>query len=139
MVSTPDEFSPPNDGDLHESLEIPPGEAEEGVKKQITIRQPRLCLSCNGDGSLEDEKTTCPKCQGKGTVQKPKELHMSEGYTTKSVSCPRCRGSEEITKSCGDCSGQGKVIDERTLEVEIPAGVDHGQTLRLQDERSAIL
>lgn len=137
MDSTSNDSTSQSERNVQTSLEITPDEAKEGVQKQITFDQPKICETCDGRGiprGPEIEQVECPDCRGNGQVKKPKKLQMSEGSIHEPVRCSRCSGSGKVDKKCDDCSGQGKVVSEKTLQVEVPEGIDDGQTLRLRAE-----
>jgi molecular chaperone DnaJ len=88
------------------------------------------CESCRGSGSAPGSTpTTCPQCQGRG------EQRFQQGFFTVARTCARCHGTGRIiTKPCPTCKGNGRVQQERKLTVKIPAGIAHGQRLRLHGE-----
>jgi molecular chaperone DnaJ len=101
----------------------------------ITIRVPTLvgCEVCHGSGAKQGSKPeTCTTCGGRGQVR------MQQGFFTVQQTCPRCRGKGTIISDpCNNCRGQGRVEEEKTLSVKIPAGVDNGDRIRLSGEGEA--
>ncbi len=78
----------------------------------------------------------CSDCGGSGVVQRVRQTLL--GHIVSPVVCQRCQGlGEAITDPCPSCRGQGRVIGKSTIAVEVPAGVDHGSTLRLTGKGAA--
>jgi len=121
---------PERGSDLRYDLEITFEESAKGV--ETTIKVPRLesCESCHGSGSAPGSTpAACPQCQGRG------EQRFQQGFFTVARTCGRCHGKGRIiTKPCLTCKGNGRVQQERKLTVKIPAGIAHGQRLRLHGE-----
>ncbi len=113
--------------DLQYELSISLEEAYTGVKKRIRVPVLTICDSCNGTGAEDGaEPTICPTCGGSGKTRVQRDFFRVE------TTCGTCRGQGKVIMNpCKACSGQGRVRKERTIEVEIPAGVDSGQRIRL--------
>ncbi|MFP9192189.1 molecular chaperone DnaJ [Natronosalvus vescus] len=120
--------------DLRTGLEIDLEEAFEGVKKQFTVERPEECDTCDGAGHPADaDASTCPECQGRGQVTQIQQTPL--GRVQQTTTCPRCEGEGTLySETCGDCRGEGYVRNEASLTVEVPAGIDDGQTLRMEGE-----
>ncbi len=114
--------------DMKVELSVGLSDAFEGGEHDITVARPEACDSCDGSGSeAGSSPQTCPQCNGQGQV-----IHR-QGFFTLQTTCPACRGQGKvITNPCGDCSGTGTVERESTLTINVPAGIDDGQTLRIQ-------
>src|SRR4051794_9755124 len=116
--------------DLRFNLEITLEEAFKG--KQTTIRVPTLtqCETCQGSGAEAGSKPVqCATCHGHGRVR------AQQGFFTIERTCPACHGAGRvIEKPCKSCGGQGRVRKEKTLAVQIPAGVEDGTRIRLAGE-----
>jgi molecular chaperone DnaJ len=106
-------------------------EAVFGVERDLTVRLPQTCETCLGSGARPGTTPmTCSVCHGAGEVRRVRQSILGQMVTA--TPCPRCNGTgEEITSPCPDCRGEGRRREERTFVVEVPAGVDDGQTLRL--------
>jgi molecular chaperone DnaJ len=106
-------------------------EAVFGVHHELTVRLPQTCETCLGSGARPGTTpVSCSQCGGTGELRRVRQSFLGQMVT--STPCPRCGGSgEEITSPCVDCRGEGRRRDERSLVVDIPAGVDEGATLRL--------
>ncbi len=106
-------------------------EAVFGADREVTIRLPVPCATCDGSGARKGTTpTTCSGCGGTGEVRRVRQSILGQMMTASP--CPRCGGTgEEIASPCPDCRGEGRRTEERTFVVEVPAGVDEGSTLRL--------
>ncbi len=120
--------------DLRTSLEIDLAQAYTGTEKKFTVERPEACSTCNGTGHPPDaDATTCRECQGRGQVTQVQQTPL--GRIQQTTTCPQCEGEGTIySESCGDCRGNGYVQAEATLSVEIPEGIQDGQTLRMEGE-----
>jgi molecular chaperone DnaJ len=116
--------------DLRYNFEISLDEAFRG--KQTTIRVPTLvaCDQCKGSGAEAGSKpVTCPRCHGRG------RLRVQQGFFTIEQTCAGCQGAGRVLDNpCKTCGGQGRVRREKTLSVNIPAGVEDGIRMRLAGE-----
>jgi len=119
--------------DLRYNMEISLEEAYGGKRAEIRVPTLAACESCNGSGAEDgSEPTTCPTCNGAGRIR------ASQGFFTVERTCPTCQGQgQTISDPCRACGGQGRVRRERTLQVNIPPGVDDGTRIRLSGEGEA--
>jgi molecular chaperone DnaJ len=119
--------------DLRYNMEISLEEAFEGKKAQIRVPSSVACDVCHGSGAAPGSSpVTCGTCQGHGKVR------ASQGFFTIERTCPTCHGrGQTIDKPCTACHGAGRVEKERTLSVNIPAGVEDGTRIRLAGEGEA--
>jgi molecular chaperone DnaJ len=119
--------------DLRYNLEITLEESFRGRQAQIKVPTAIACEACSGSGAEAGTKPeTCPTCSGNGKVR------AQQGFFTIERTCPSCRGSGRIIRNpCKVCHGSGHVQKERTLAVEIPAGVEEGTRIRLAGEGQA--
>ncbi len=115
--------------DLHLELKITMQEAYQGTKKEISYLQEAKCQNCDGTGSAPGSSAqTCRHCGGNGQY-----LHR-QGFFAIRTTCPVCNGSGKvITHPCPKCQGSGKEQTEKKIEVKIPAGIDSGMTLRVNN------
>lgn len=120
--------------DLQTSLSIDLEEAYRGVTKEMTVRRPERCSACDGRGHPPDEEPqSCPECNGRGQVTQVRQTPL--GRVQQTATCRRCGGEGDLyQRTCSTCGGEGVVRNERTLSVEIPAGIRAGQTLRMEGE-----
>ncbi len=123
------------DAEVRLGLEF--AEAVFGARKDITVRLPATCATCNGAGTAAGtEPVTCTDCQGTGELRRVRQSLLGQVVT--SVACSRCSGTGEmIPNPCPDCRGEGRRMEESTFTVEVPAGVEEGSTLRLADRGAA--
>jgi len=119
--------------DLRYNLEITLEEAFSGKTQTIKVPTSITCEVCTGTGAKPGSKPKkCPTCGGMGRVR------ASQGFFAIERTCPSCQGrGEVIDNPCGNCSGAGRVMRERTLSVNIPAGVEDGTRIRLANEGEA--
>lgn len=117
--------------DIRVSATISFMEACKGTKANIRFSHFEKCSDCGGSGAKAGTSaTTCPDCNGTGTVRINQRTPLGMFQTTKT--CERCGGKGKVIKEvCPGCSGQGRVKKTLTREIEIPAGIDDGQTLKV--------
>ena len=119
--------------DLRYNLEISLEEAFKGRNAQIKVPTAVACEACGGSGAEAGTKAEqCPTCSGIGKVR------AQQGFFTIERTCPNCRGTGRIIRNpCKPCRGSGHVQKEKTLAVDIPAGVEEGTRIRLTGEGQA--
>lgn len=119
--------------DLRYNMRISLEEAYAGVQKTINVPGSIQCGACKGTGAEGGaEPTTCPTCTGMGKVR------AQQGFFTVERTCPTCNGIGQIIKNpCRSCGGAGREERERSLSVNIPAGVETGNRIRLASEGEA--
>lgn len=119
--------------DLRYNLRISLEDAYKGLQKTISVPTSVGCESCNGTGAEGgSEPVTCPTCSGMGKVR------AQQGFFTVERTCPTCQGMGQTIKNpCKSCHGHGRVEKERSLSVNIPAGVETGTRIRLAGEGEA--
>jgi molecular chaperone DnaJ len=119
--------------DLRYNMEISLEEAYKGKTAQVRIPTSVTCETCSGTGAKAGTKPkTCGTCGGAGRVR------ASQGFFTLERTCPTCGGrGQTIESPCTSCGGAGRVTKERTLSVNIPAGVEDGTRIRLSGEGEA--
>ncbi len=119
--------------DLRYNLSMKLEEAYQGKQATITVPSSAACEVCHGTGAQGGaEPATCPTCSGHGKVR------AQQGFFTVERTCPTCGGRGQIIKNpCTACAGAGRVRKDRTLNVNIPAGVETGTRIRLAGEGEA--
>ena len=119
--------------DLRYNLEISLEDAYSGLQKSINVPTSVQCSPCNGSGAAGgSEPSTCPTCSGMGKVR------ASQGFFTVERTCPSCSGmGQVISNPCSSCGGQGRSNKDRSLTVNVPAGVETGTRIRLSNEGEA--
>ncbi len=119
--------------DLRYNLEISLEEAFSGRPAQIKVPSAVACEDCSGTGAESGTRPEqCPTCSGIGKVR------AQQGFFTIERTCPQCHGSGRFVRNpCRACHGSGQVQKERTLQVDIPPGVEEGTRIRLSGEGQA--
>ncbi len=112
-------------------------EAAFGCKKEITVARVEECPDCHGSGcAAGSSPETCPDCKGSGTVRSTKRTPF--GMVQSTGPCSRCGGTGKIIHNpCPTCRGKGAVRRNKKITVNIPAGIDDGQTVSLRGQGSA--
>jgi molecular chaperone DnaJ len=108
-------------------------EAARGVHKTITISREELCSECSGSGCRRGTRPApCRRCNGRGVVV------QAQGFFRVQQTCRACGGAGAIiTDPCASCGGNGRMMAKRTLDVNVPPGVDTGTALCLNGEGEA--
>lgn len=119
--------------DLSYNMEITLEEAFAGKTAQIRVPTLVACDACKGSGAKKGtEPTLCTTCSGAGRVR------MSQGFFSVERACPTCHGRGQIIEDpCPKCDGRGKTEEDRSLSVNIPAGIEDGTRIRLAGEGEA--
>ena len=119
--------------DLRYNLRISLEDAFAGVQKTINVPTSVACDSCHGSGAENGaEPVTCPTCSGMGKVR------AQQGFFTVERTCPTCSGMGQTIKNpCASCGGTGRLERDKSLSVNIPAGVETGTRIRLSGEGEA--
>ena len=112
-------------------------EAAFGCEKEITVERSEQCPTCKGNGcAAGTTPEVCPTCHGSGSVQTRRQTPM--GVFASTAPCSKCGGTGRIIhQPCPDCHGQGRVRKRRSIKVNIPAGIDDGQTISLRGQGHA--
>ena len=111
-------------------------EAVFGCKKEITYQKIQQCADCSGSGAAPGSSPkTCPTCSGTGQVRVQQRTPFGIMQSTKT--CDACRGTGKIIENkCSRCRGTGFERVTKTLDVNIPAGIDDGQQIALRYQGS---
>ncbi len=119
--------------DLQYNLELNLEDAVAGSTVKIKVPTMKHCTTCGGSGAKEGSSPeTCGTCGGHGQVR------MQQGFFSVQQTCPNCRGNGTIISNpCDNCHGGGRVKEHKSLSVEVPAGVDNGDRIRLTGEGEA--
>jgi molecular chaperone DnaJ len=120
--------------DLKTGLTIDLETAYEGAERELTVTRPEQCDECDGRGHPPDtDSQTCPECNGQG--QTTRVTQTAFGRMQQRTTCRRCEGEGTLyDETCSTCRGDGIVRNQASLQVEIPAGIREGQTLRMDGE-----
>jgi molecular chaperone DnaJ len=111
--------------DLHLTFE----EAAFGKKTQIKVRRYEVCEQCKGSGAAPGKgPVTCSTCAGRGQVR------YQQGFFSVARTCPTCHGAgRAVTDPCTKCKGETRVMRERMVDVNVPAGVEDATKIRYQE------
>ena len=121
---------PMKGANLRTSVRISFEEAIFGCKKEIELTVKETCKTCHGSGAKPGTSPeTCSKCGGKGQVVFTQQSFF--GMVRNVQSCPDCQGTGKVIKDkCSDCRGTGYIPMKKRYSVDIPAGIDNGQSIR---------
>lgn len=125
----------PRKGDnLRASLNIKFEEAAFGTKKDVTVARIEQCPDCKGTGCADGTTAeVCPDCKGSGQVKSTQRTPF--GMMQSNVQCPKCKGRGKIIHSpCHTCRGIGSIRRQHKVNINVPAGIDDGQTISLRGQ-----
>ena len=124
--------------DIQVNTSISFKEMVSGVKKVLDIYKSVLCDTCGGTGGDKNSKiTNCDTCGGTGVVDKVVRTLL--GDFAQRVTCVDCNGrGKKYEKLCSDCNGKGVIDKNVSVEVDIPAGIENGQTIVLRGQGEAV-
>lgn len=124
--------APRRGADIRISLVLSFMEAVHGTSKTVAVNKQETCSECNGSGAKKGTSPeSCPDCHGSGFVTVQQRTPF--GVMQSNRPCSRCSGTGKIIKSaCTKCHGTGKTSASKNVEVNVPAGIDDDQSLRLQ-------
>ncbi len=101
-------------------------EAVFGCEKDISYKYKTICRECEGTGDRDKKSITCPECEGRGQV------YYRQGFMTFAQTCEVCRGEGKVVANrCKECGGEGYIEEKGVTSVKIPAGIDHGNRIRV--------
>jgi len=125
---------PQHGSDLRMTLDVTFEEAVFGGTRTIEVPRAATCPECGGSGARAGTSATqCATCGGAGQVRRAMQTVF--GQVASVSTCPRCHGEGRVVDDpCNNCRGQGRVEARRSVEVNIPAGIDEDVTLRLAGE-----
>jgi len=128
---------PGQGSDVGVRVQVTLEDAATGVAREVRFQAAIPCETCSASGSAAGaELETCERCRGQGSVRVTRQTIL--GATMAITACDRCRGrGMTITEPCESCHGVGSSIGERAVEVQIPAGMDHGARLRIPGRGAA--
>lgn len=125
---------PERGADIRQRVNISFEEAAFGKKVQVKINRSEECDECHGSGAKPGtSKKTCSTCNGSGQVQSVQRTPFGNIASTRT--CSTCNGEGEVIESpCTKCHGKGSIRKTKTIEVDIPAGIDEGQMIKLSGQ-----
>lgn len=120
--------------DLQTEVSLTLAEAATGARRSIEYERMDFCDACGGTGAAPGSKRVqCPTCAGYGQVRQQTGLGALFGEVV--TACPNCRGrGSRVTDPCTDCHGAGRAPKRRVVNVDIPAGIQEGQAVRVRGE-----
>lgn len=129
--------APRRGGDVNQNVTIDFMEACKGTRKKMRVTHMVKCEQCGGSGADGNTTTsTCSECNGQGSVRINQRTPFGTISTTKV--CSRCGGKGKIvTNPCSKCRGSGRYRISTDIELNIPAGIDNGQSLRVSGQGDA--
>lgn len=122
---------------LRVKLKLNYEEIAKGVTKNIKVKKYTTCNTCGGNGAKDKNSVqTCTTCQGSGQVRRVQNTFLGQMQTV--TTCPNCNGEgSTITSKCGSCKGEGRVYNEETITIDVPAGVQAGMQLSVAGRGNA--
>ena len=125
--------APQKGANLRARVHISFEEAVTGCKKELELSLKDTCTTCGGTGAKPGTTSeTCPRCNGTGQISSVQQSLF--GAVRQVSTCPQCNGTGKyVRERCPDCRGTGYVSSKKKIEVDIPAGVDSGQSIRVRD------
>ncbi len=129
--------APRRGNDLRAALTIDFMESCKGTQKEVSVSVMETCGECGGNGCAKGSSPiTCGECGGTGQVRVQQRTPF--GVMTSTRTCSRCNGTGKLIKNpCSKCSGSGRVRKSKKLMVDIPAGIDDGQTIAIRGKGDA--
>ncbi len=118
-------------GDVLAVAEVSLLEVLEGTEHEVSFEAVGLCEHCSGNGAEPGTPIhACERCEGSGQIQE--QMRSVFGQVVRAMPCDRCGGDGRVPETpCGVCSGAGRVTDQRNWEVDVPAGIEDGQRIRI--------
>jgi molecular chaperone DnaJ len=123
--------------DIRVDLEISLEEAFSGLAKKVELKKFIICPRCAGAGAEPGSPSKqCLDCSGKGEIRRIRKSFL--GSISEVVICPACGGAGiRPEKLCRDCKGEGRRSDLKEIKIEIPAGIQNGQLIKIAGEGEA--
>ncbi|MBA2522116.1 MAG: molecular chaperone DnaJ [Solirubrobacterales bacterium] len=118
-------------GDIAVRVEIELADVLEGVSQEVAFQAVVRCEHCNGNGAEPGTPIhTCETCGGQGQVRQATNTPF--GQMVRATTCPTCGGDGRVPETpCDTCDGDGVIAQRKTYEVEVPAGIDNAQRIRI--------
>ncbi|HSS34040.1 MAG TPA: molecular chaperone DnaJ [Solirubrobacterales bacterium] len=120
-----------NGGDVLVTVEIELADVAEGVRREVSFDAVSVCEHCHGNGAQPGTPIHgCERCGGAGQLRQVSQTPF--GQMVRAVTCDVCHGAGKVPETpCETCGGSGRTPGERTTQVEVPAGIEDGQRLRV--------
>lgn len=112
-------------------------EIAKGITKSVKVKKYVTCNTCSGNGAKDKGSIqTCGACGGSGQTRKVTNTFLGQMQTV--TTCPACNGEgSTISAKCISCKGEGRVYGEETVSIDIPAGVQEGMQLSMNQKGNA--
>ncbi len=122
---------PAQGGDIGVEVEVSLDEVLTGVERKVSFEAVSVCEHCRGNGAEPGTPIrTCDTCGGAGRVQQVRRTAF--GQMVQTGSCPTCGGDGKIaSQPCERCDGAGRELRDRNWDVQVPAGIESGQRIRI--------
>jgi molecular chaperone DnaJ len=122
---------PAQGADIGVEIEISLNEVVTGVQREVSFEAVSVCEHCRGNGAEPGTPIhTCETCNGAGRVQQVRRTAF--GQLVQTSACPTCGGDGRVVEQpCAECDGVGRLVRERTWDVDVPAGIESGQRIRI--------
>jgi molecular chaperone DnaJ len=122
---------PAQGGDIAAQVDITLADVLHGTQAEVRYEAVERCSACHGNGAEPGTPIrTCERCGGQGRLQGVTRTPF--GQVVRTVECDVCHGDGKIPEQpCARCDGRGRTLEEQTLSIDIPAGIDDGQRIRL--------
>ncbi len=123
--------------DISIDIELSFKEAVFGAERRVLVAKLGICDQCKGSGAKQGTKmTSCVSCNGRGEIRETRNTFL--GSITSARTCPKCKGRGEVPETpCPTCRGEGILKREEELRIVIPAGVEHGEMIRMPGQGEA--
>jgi molecular chaperone DnaJ len=124
--------------DISLDIEVPFKESILGGKRSVLITKVGQCTVCSGSGAKpKTEMETCKTCNGAGRIHETRDSVL--GAFTSVRTCPGCEGTGKVPKEkCANCGGRGVIRKEEEIKINIPAGMDDGEMIRMPGQGEAM-
>jgi len=117
--------------DISVDIELTFKESIFGTKRTLKLTKNNTCITCKGNGAdANSESVTCTTCNGNGKIRETRQSILGQFATIRE--CSHCHGTGKVPKvKCATCKGEGVLRSEDTIEINIPAGIEPGEMIRM--------
>lgn len=124
--------------DISIDMELSFKDAVFGVTREVLLTKNSTCSQCKGSGAKEGtEMKTCESCNGNGKVREVRQSIMGNFQTVRE--CQTCHGTGKVPKEkCAKCNGAGVSRQQEEIKIEVPAGIQNGEMIRMTGRGEAI-
>lgn len=124
--------------DISVDIELSFQESVFGTKRSLKLMKNNTCETCKGSGARTgSEMTTCATCNGNGRIRETRQSILGQFATVRE--CTHCNGTGKVPKEkCPDCHGHGVRRTEDKIDIIVPAGIEHGEMIRMTGRGEAV-